>query len=220
MYVMLNPAARVVNNSRIEGAGLVAGREIPAGEVIFHYDTTQPPVHLHELVHWPRQKRVRFFNFAIQLGEDEWCFRQGEIKFMNHSCDPNVWWEGYGTLVARRPIGAGEELTFDYSTSEITLTWNMECRCGSTACRGVASNRDYLDAEFQRRYAGHLPAHVMEAIRQSKLDAAGFGRNKAKRLPGHLAEAIREARLSEAEFREKYGDQYVFEMVRQLILRK
>src|SRR5262245_17355356 len=35
----------------------------------------------------------------------------------NHSCDPNLWWEGPYDLVARRDIAAGEELTNDYATS-------------------------------------------------------------------------------------------------------
>ena len=158
--------------------------------------------------------------FAIQIGKDDWCFQQGDIHKMNHSCDPNTWWEGYGTLTARRDISCGEEVTFDYSTSEITLSYEMKCNCGSSVCRGIITNQDYLEPDFQHKYANHLPEHVVEAIKlseQGESDACGEG---ADVIPEHIAEAIKKAKLNEAEYREKYGDQYLFEMLRQLVLKK
>jgi len=216
---MLTDAVTVRENSDIEGSGLFAVRPIPAGDIIFVFDDPKPPVHLYELVEWPPQKRVRFFNFANQIGKDAWCFQQGNIKFMNHSCDPSAWWLSYGMLTARRDIEPGEEVTYDYSTTDITLSYKMECLCGSRNCRGIVTNKDYLKPEFQKVYAGHLPAHVVEAIAQAESGhqepASG-----ADRIPEHVLEAIKQARGREAEFREKYGKQYVFEMVRQLILKK
>lgn len=216
---MLTDAVEV-RNSNIEGSGLYAVRLIMAGEIIFVFDDTKPPVHLHELVDWPPEKRVRFFNFANQIGKNDWSFRQGNIKFMNHSCDPNAWWTSYGTLTARRGITPGEEVTYDYSTTDITLKYSMECRCGSKFCRGIVTNKDCLDPNFQKTYAGHLPEYVVDAIRQANSGEAGSRDNQAGQIPEHIVEAMKQAKLREAEFREKYGDQYVFEMVRQLILKK
>lgn len=216
---MLTDAVKVRENSDIQGLGLVANRSISAGEIIFQFDDTKPPVHLHELAHWSQEERNRFMTFAIQLGKDEWCFRQGKIRFMNHSCDPNAWWEGYGKLVARRVIEPGEEITFDYSTSEITLTYRMECRCGSVSCRGIVTNKDYLNPDFQQKYANHLPQHVLDAIKHADSKESATESAQGNQLPEDVIEAIKQAKLKEAEFREKYGDQYVFEMVRQLILK-
>lgn len=216
---MLTDAVEVKENSEIEGSGLFATRPIRAGEIIFIFDDDKPPVHLYELVEWPPQKRARFFNFANQIGRDEWCFKQGNIKFMNHCCDPNAWWTSYGTLTARRDIDPGEEVTYDYSTTDITLTYSMECRCGRANCRGTVTNRDYLEPAFQAVYGENLPEHVRDAIRNAASGQTGDSQG-GNRLPDHIVEAMREAKLKESEFREKYGNQYVFEMVRQLILKK
>ncbi len=34
---------------------------------------------------------------------------------LNHSCDSNLWMADEATVVARRDIAAGEELTLDYA---------------------------------------------------------------------------------------------------------
>ncbi len=215
---MLNEALKVREDSGIEGAGLFADRPIPAGEVLFRIDETKPLIHLYELVDWPPAKRARFFNFANQVGADAWCFRQGNIKFMNHSCDPNAWWAAFGTLTARRDIAEGEEVTYDYSTTDITLSYKMKCLCGSKSCRGIVTNKDYLNPDFRKQYDNRFPEHVLEAIRRAESGEPDKPRGAGK-FPPHIVEAIKRAKLNEAEFRRKYGDQYVFEMVRQLILK-
>ncbi|WP_432987337.1 SET domain-containing protein-lysine N-methyltransferase [Dactylosporangium sp. CA-233914] len=46
----------------------------------------------------------------------------------NHGCDPSLWWSGPYTLVARRDIAAGEELTNDYATSTADPGFRMPVR--------------------------------------------------------------------------------------------
>ena len=62
----------------------------------------------------------RFTNCATPIGEDVytvWSHDLEEWKRFNHSCEPNVWYSGYEqTVVARRDIKRGEELTVDYCT--------------------------------------------------------------------------------------------------------
>jgi hypothetical protein len=58
-------------------------------------------------------------------------------RFGNHSCDPNLELSGPTTLVARRAIAPGEEVTVDYSTMSDTTGWSMSCSCGAPRCRGV-----------------------------------------------------------------------------------
>ncbi|GEM_PF-597468 len=211
---MLNPAIQVKKDSVIEGAGLVADRLIPEGDVLFRFDDINPPAHLHELVDWPPQRRIRFLAFAIQIGEDDYAFRQGDIKFINHSCDPTGWWSGYGTLIARRDIHPGEEITYDYSTSDITLKYRMECLCGTESCRGIVTNQDYLDPDFQKKYAGHIPEHVMAAIDRARSAApVGTGRDTVD-IPAHVIEAVQQARQKAPALRLEFGNQYIFEMVK------
>jgi hypothetical protein len=60
--------------------------------------------------------------------------------FINHSCDPNCAIRVAPpeiTIVALRDIGAGEELTYDYSATMYNDTWEMKCNCGTPNCRGI-----------------------------------------------------------------------------------
>jgi hypothetical protein len=77
----------------------------------------------------------------------------------NHSCDPNLWWADAYTLVARRPIVAGEEVTSDYATSTGITGFTMACSCGSSLCRGIITGEDWRRPELQARYGDHwIPA--------------------------------------------------------------
>ena len=95
--------------------------------------------------------------------------------FTNHSCDPNVWMAGAVTLTARRDIEPGEELTVDYALFEayegFVGTW--ECVCGSTACRGRVTGRDWQIPELRRRYAGHFLPLVARRIERLEECTAG-----------------------------------------------
>jgi hypothetical protein len=214
---MLNPAIKVKKDSVIEGAGLVADMPIPAGEILFKFDDIKPPAHLHEIVDWPPQKRIRFLAFAIQIGEDDFSFQQGDIKFINHSCDPTGWWLTYGTLTARRDIQPGEEITYDYSTSDIKLNYRMECLCGTDACRGIVTNRDFLGPDFQKKYGGHLPEHVVDAYKSFQTNTADTRKLPVDPVPDYVVEAVGQAKLKKQELMTKFGNQYIYEIVRHAI---
>jgi hypothetical protein len=85
----------------------------------------------------------------------------------NHSCDPNLWWDDAYTLVARRLIEAGEEVTNDYATSTGTATFAMTCSCGSSLCRGVVTGDDWRLPELQARYRDHWIPALLARIRQT-----------------------------------------------------
>ena len=78
--------------------------------------------------------------------------------FMNHSCDPNVWMANAVTLVARRGIPSGAELTTDYALFEAVEDFEAEweCQCGSAHCRKRFTGKDWRIPELQERYAGHF----------------------------------------------------------------
>lgn len=87
----------------------------------------------------------------------------------NHSCDPNLWWADAYTLVARRPIGAGEEVTSDYATSTGVASFAMTCACGSSLCRGVITGEDWRRPDLQTRYGDHWIPMLLARIRQSSV---------------------------------------------------
>lgn len=89
--------------------------------------------------------------------------------FENHSCDPSTWFEDDITMTARRDIAEGEEITYDYSTTESYIDPEMEtivCRCGSPVCRGRILGEDWQRPELQARYDGHWMSYLGAKICQ------------------------------------------------------
>jgi hypothetical protein len=99
---------------------------------------------------------------ASLLGEDD----KDLTNFINHSCDPNVWMQDEVTLVARRDIAVGEELTVDYAMFEGDEEWvgPFECRCGSELCRGRFTGKDWRRKDLQERYGEHWSPFINERI--------------------------------------------------------
>ncbi|MHC4799761.1 MAG: SET domain-containing protein-lysine N-methyltransferase, partial [Planctomycetota bacterium] len=87
-------------------------------------------------------------------------------NFINHSCDPNVWLQDEVTLVARRDIPVGEELTVDYAMFEECENWMppWQCRCGSKLCRGRYTGKDWRYEELQDRHQNHFSPFINDRI--------------------------------------------------------
>lgn len=86
-------------------------------------------------------------------------------RLLNHSCDPNLGIRdnafGAFDFLALRPIAAGEELTWDYATSEYHSIAVPECHCGATTCRRTITGYEHLTAAERFRLthiAGYLTA--------------------------------------------------------------
>ncbi len=161
---MLHPAITVKDNSAIHGKWLVATRLIHCGEVVWQQDDEGETVSCDTVAAWSEAERDTFRLVGYQCDGHTFRICVGIERYMNHSCDPNTWWEGSRALVARRDIQPGEEITYDYATSEVAIPFRMECSCGSPYCRRVITNCDYLNPAWQKQYGPHLPAHVLRAI--------------------------------------------------------
>ncbi|MFZ1154735.1 MAG: SET domain-containing methyltransferase [Solirubrobacteraceae bacterium] len=112
---------------------------------------------------------------ATQVGPGRWALHGGLGPKVNHSCDPNCGVrlndEQAFDFVARRPISAGQELTFDYAMRNFTIDhFPATCLCGSSRCRGSVTGWKDLPANRKADY-GELVApylHVMDDdIRQA-----------------------------------------------------
>ena len=102
--------------------------------------------------------------FSIEdRGEDEG-------YFLNHSCDPNVWMSDAYTLVARRGIVVGEEITADYALWEADenkiSVW--ECCCGTKECRGRVTGKDWQLPGLQEKYRDHFSPLINKRIALEK----------------------------------------------------
>jgi hypothetical protein len=107
------------------------------------------------------------FDHSLQIGPDTYLGPSGRLDdYVNHACDPNCGIVNaleHVLLVAIRPIAAGEEIAYDYSTTMINRTWRLEvCRCGSPRCRGFVGDYVDLPRAVRRRYErlGVVPSYV------------------------------------------------------------
>lgn len=83
--------------------------------------------------------------------------------FMNHSCDPNVWYLDDKTLVARRAIKAGEEICEDYGTDRAG-NFEFTCLCGSPLCREIIRKTDFELPQLRQRYGNHFRSLILKAF--------------------------------------------------------
>lgn len=98
----------------IDGIGVRAGEDIPAGVVLFVMDGP--------ILKQPTRTSVQIGPMAHI--EDIWGGR------VNHSCHPTAKVnQGDRTLVSLRAIQKGEEITFDYRENEDKLANPFMCHC-------------------------------------------------------------------------------------------
>ena len=89
------------------------------------------------------------------------------VSGLNHSCDPNLVWDG-AQLVAARDIAAGEELTYDYATAIAEPGFILRCHCETYRCRQLVTGDDWQIPQLRVRYAGHWAPAI-----QAMIDAGG-----------------------------------------------
>ena len=110
---------------------------------------------------------------AHQIGEDRHLVDLTQAPeavegSINHSCDSNLWMGDEVTIIARRAISAGEELTLDYALTTTQPDWALDqpCHCGSPACRRRITGNDWRLPDVQARYAGRFVPYINERIRR------------------------------------------------------
>jgi hypothetical protein len=114
---------------------------------------------------------------ATQVGPDRWARHGGLGPKVNHSCDPNCGVRlnaGQAfDFVARRSIGAGQELTFDYAMRNFTIDhFPSVCLCGAGSCRGSVTGWKDLPAARKADY-GELVAPYLRTMDDESRFAVG-----------------------------------------------
>ncbi len=133
--------------------GLFAREPISKGEFVWREnegaDCVCMDLSVKEALALPEDRKKIFLHFCYQVDDDILSghltmedIMKDEAFFMNHSCDPTVWYEGED-LVARRDIAPGDEITYDYGTDFSAFDRGFRCRCGSPLCRGVLRKDDW-----------------------------------------------------------------------------
>lgn len=93
--------------------------------------------------------------------------------YVNHSCDPNVGFNGQIFMIAMKNINRGDEITYDYAmvmhpNDDSDSYFKMKCFCGSKNCRGYITEDDWKIKELQKRYNGHFQYFLQKKINKIK----------------------------------------------------
>ena len=134
----------------------------------------------------PPASRKAYCHFMYKTGEDEYqslaefndmpiadfpSVRTVDVSnYMNHSCAPTCWFvdggdEYTGLMVAARDLLPGDEITYDYCTSEdCELSPEWQCLCGAASCRKRVTPQDWQLPEMQAKYASHFLPHIAAKI--------------------------------------------------------
>lgn len=91
---------------------------------------------------------------TVQVGIEKHITLQPEfLQYINHSCDPNVFFNTTTMqLVALKELAAEDEMSFFYPSTEWKMTQSFKCYCGSHACIGEIKGASYLSREAQDKY--------------------------------------------------------------------
>jgi SET domain-containing protein len=171
-----------VRLSTTHGLGVFAVRNIAEGEVIWRESPWDARYPKSEISTWTAEQQAFFRRYCYQV-DDEWFAgprnedETWDSDHMNHSCDPNTWWSDDQTMTARRTIDAGEELTFDYATSDSRDDYAFDCHCGTSLCRGTVRGSDFLRlVELQQRYGTHVQSFLLRRLADRGQGSLSAGR--------------------------------------------
>lgn len=130
--------------SRIHGMGGFALQDIACGERIIEYLGER--ISKAESVR--RCQANNEYIFSLSEVEDlDGNVSWNPARLLNHSCAPNSdaeLAEGRIWIVARRPIHAGEEITFNYGYDLVDYR-EYPCRCQSPACVGFIVAEEFFE---------------------------------------------------------------------------
>ncbi len=169
---MLHPKIEV-RKSKIQGTGIFATEYIKQGEVVWHETPEEQErqylVPVDVVKSWPEESQQEYLRYAYQVGENMYSGRkhnkpEDPADYTNHSCDANTWFVHDHTMTARRDILPGEEVTYDYATSEVDENFLMACGCGAANCRKIVRGTDHLLPEVQAAYGEHMMQHALQSI--------------------------------------------------------
>lgn len=118
------------------------------------------PIKPRETIFYLTGKLIRFDEAAgatggehsIQIGIDQYVAPYSPARYLNHSCAPNSGFVDDIRLIATRPIVAGEEIRFDYSTTMFERYWELDCACEAPGCRKRIRDFDLLPIALQTYY--------------------------------------------------------------------
>lgn len=144
-----------------DGFGVFTSEAISAGELLL----VLAPVFLDH----PERHTIQVDERVHQSGT-------GHLDaFLNHACAPSTIFDFERLeLRAARPLAAGEEVNFNYLSSEWDLDSPFTCQCGAPGCHGLIRGFRHLNAEQQEALAPVASPYLRRRLAELRaLRAAG-----------------------------------------------
>ncbi len=91
---------------------------------------------------------------TVQVDVDKHIMLQPEhLQYINHSCDPNVFFDTYRMkVIAQKRIAEGDEMTFFYPSTEWSMVQPFKCFCGTARCLGEIKGAAHISPEILSGY--------------------------------------------------------------------
>src|ERR1035437_4675246 len=153
-----------IQRTDANGAGVFATRSFQVGETVMVGVIDRDPPHNH--------------SHASQVSERRFVLHGGLITKVNPSCEPNCGVHlnasGAHDFVARQPIAAGQEITFDYAMRNYSVEYfAAHCQCGSPRCRDRITGWKDLPAERKADYRGFVAPYLTDIDTQRATKQVG-----------------------------------------------
>lgn len=171
-----------ISNSEIVGIGVFAKISIKKGDIVWQdndypnknenlmlsfneiFGTTEHPSKLN------KDQFSFFLNYMYQIDDNLFIGpihpnNNDSSLYINHSCNPNVYFKHRYTICAVRDININEEITFDYGTTDShpglekysdLLLYYKKCLCGSINCRKKITSDDWKLPELHNKLIPYL----------------------------------------------------------------
>jgi hypothetical protein len=165
----LSPKLTVRLCSDKPGQGVFAVETVEVGEVVAVWGGRIVPEETAASL--PPQTR----RYVVQVEDDQYLApldRVDPAELINHCCQPNCGLKGQIALVALRRIEPGEEITFDYATTDSSAFLEFECACVKKPCRARVRADDWQLADVQAANHGHFSPYLQRRIDAAKKRSA------------------------------------------------
>jgi SET domain-containing protein len=157
----------VIKKSELAGKGVFAAKNIQKDELValwggLVYSANEVDKLSKRYPHFSTHTVSVFDNFYLgpikTKGFDD-------TEFFNHSCEPNIGVKGQIVVVARQNIKRGEELCFDYDTTETCDEGWFYCNCKSKSCRKKIDGSAWKDRNFIKKNKDYISWYILEKIK-------------------------------------------------------
>ncbi|MCY1081264.1 SET domain-containing protein-lysine N-methyltransferase [Archangium lansingense] len=156
--------SRIAVLDRAEGKCVVTTRAVASGQELLVFDGS--------LCHEPGKYTLQVDEaLHVESPKADW-------HFINHACAPNARIDlsagpGRARLIAAVDLEPGQEVTFNYLTTEWDLATPFRCFCQAPHCVGWIRGARYLDEAQLAAFRSDFAPHILRLLRRTRASWTG-----------------------------------------------